>query len=77
MKIKVKTTVATFFDTVTKQVFTKEYDGHFNMRQALEKLAPANKTKVVDVSYSNTTYEVDDNAVITFLASNGKVITNE
>lgn len=77
MKIKIKTTKATFYDTVTRQVFVKDFDGHYNMKQALEKLAPANKTKVVDVSYSNTIYDVDDDSVIRFLASNGEVINNE
>lgn len=78
MKIRIKTSVVTFYDVVTKAVFKKEFFGRYTHKSALAKLQPSNKTKVVDIVSTSTTYAVDDNKLIEFIANNGKeVVTNE
>lgn len=74
MRIKVKTSVVTFYDMVTKSMFKKEFFGRYTHKTALEKLAPANKTKVVDVVATTIIYDVDDNKLIEFIANNGKAV---
>lgn len=76
MKLKVKTAIVTFYDMVTKTIFKKEFFGRFTQKEALRKLNPENKTKVVDITNTTTVYEIDDNSLIEFIANNGKRVNN-
>lgn len=76
MKLKVKTAIVTFYDMVTKTVFKKEFFGRFTQKEALRKLNPENKTKVIDITNTTTVYEIDDNSLIEFIANNGKRVNN-
>lgn len=76
MKIKVKSSIITFYDMVTKAMFTKEYLGRFTHKTALAKLNPTNKTKVVDIVNTSNTYDIDDNLIIEFIANNGEEVVN-
>lgn len=76
MKLKVKTAIVTFYDMVTKTIFKKEFFGRFTQKEALRKLNPENKTKVVDITNTTTIYEIDDNSLIEFIANNGKRVNN-
>lgn len=76
MKLKVKTAIVTFYDMVTKTIFKKEFFGRFTQKEALGKLNPENKTKVVDITNTTTVYEIDDNSLIEFIANNGKRVNN-
>lgn len=76
MKLKVKTAIVTFYDMVTKTVFKKEFFGRFTQKEALRKLNPENKTKVIDITNTTTVYEIDNNSLIEFIANNGKRVNN-
>lgn len=77
MKIKVKKSNVSFYDTVTKTMFKKEFFGRYTHKSALEKLSPVNKTKVVDIEAMSAIYEVDDNKFIEFVTTNGKEVERD
>lgn len=71
MRVKIKLSKATFYDFETRQMFSKTFAGNLTHKQALERLAPANKTRTITVDKFSQVFEIDDLLLYDFLMSHG------